>query len=169
MITRVTLLLSICLAASVGIIAQNKSSYTSVRSCHEIGTKSDKDLLYEGECPGIGGYKLRLLEGDLRQSLTLVTPVKKKQELNFWSLYGGFSWVGEKVEWRLKKGVPVALIARLTAVNPEDNKSTSYLVVVKITKSSSCVTDMVAPMAKQNEKARELADAAASKPCRSVE
>lgn len=149
--------------------AQNKSVYTSTttKACRTISSNPNEAGSYEGECPGVGGYKLRLLEGDIRQTLNVVTPGKKKFELNFWSFYGGFSAVGEKVEWRTKGGVPVALIARFNVADAEDStKNTSYLMVAKISKSSSCVTDVVLPGANQNEKARELADKASTKACK---
>lgn len=148
----------------------NASIYTSMRNCRTISSSAKEGGSYEGECPGVGGYKVRLLEGDIRQTLTVVTPSKKQHELNFWQFYGGFSYVGEKIEWRLKKGVPVALIARYNVADPEDYKrSTSYLMISKISNKGSCVTDVVLPQAKQNELARELADAAVRKPCKPTE
>lgn len=151
-----------------GVAAQNKSVYTSTRTgaCRTISSNPDEGGSYEGECPGVGGYKVRILEGDIRQTMNIITPAKKKFELNFWGFHSGFSAIGEKIEWRTKGGVPVALIARFGVANAEDStKSTSYLMISKISKTSSCVTDIVDPQAKQNEKARELADAASGKPC----
>ena len=150
--------------------AQNKSVYTNTKTsaCRTIKSNPNEAGSYEGECPGVGGYKVRLLEGDIRQTLNIITPAKKKFELNFWNFYGGFSTVGEKIEWRTKGGVPVALIARFNVANNEDSsKNTSYLMISKIGKTKSCVTDVVLPQLGQNEKARELADAASSKPCKS--
>lgn len=150
--------------------AQNKSVYTNTKTsaCRTIKSNPNEAGSYEGECPGVGGYKVRLLEGDIRQTLNIITPAKKKFELNFWNFYGGFSTVGEKIEWRTKGGVPVALIARFNVANNEDSsKNTSYLMISKIGKTKSCVTDVVLPQVGQNEKARELADAASSKPCKS--
>ena len=152
--------------------AQNKSVYTSTKTsaCKTIHSNPNEGGSYEGECPGTGGYKVRLIEGDIRQTLTIVTPVKKKFELNFWNFYGGFSTVGEKIEWRTKGGVPVSLIARFNVANSEDaSKNTSYLMVSKIGKSASCVTDVVLPGPKQNQIARELADAASGKPCKKTD
>jgi hypothetical protein len=150
--------------------AQNTSTYTSTtnKACRTISSNPNEAGSYEGECPGVGGYKLRMLEGDIRQTLNVRTPGKKTFELNFWGFYSGFSTVGEKVEWRMKGGVPVALIARFNVADAEDsNKNTSYLMVAKISKSASCVTDVVLPGPKQNEKARQLADKASSKACKS--
>jgi hypothetical protein len=161
-----------CLLLTVSTFAQNKSVYTKMdsKSCRTISSNPNEAGSYEGECLGIGGYKLRLLEGDLRQSINVLTPAKKKFELNFWQYYSGFSAIGEKVEWRTKKGVPVALIARYNVANGDDStKNTSYLLISKIGKKESCVTDVVLPSKTQNEEARKLADEASSKPCKAVE
>jgi hypothetical protein len=170
---------SVLSLAAIGMIllsgaalAQNKSVYTSTRpsACKMIGHSDEEGGNYEGECAGVGGYKVRLIEGDLRQTLTIITPTKKKQALNFWTFYGGFSSIGEKIEWRTKRGVPVALIARFNvAAADHSSKGTSYLMVSKIGRSSSCVTDVVEPGPKQNEKARKLADTAQGKPCKTTE
>lgn len=169
--------LIICAAVTVFALvnispAQNKSVYTSTtsKSCRTISSDPNNAGSYEGECPGVGGYKLRLIEGDIRQTINVIAPNKKKFELNFWNFYSGFSSVGEKAEWRTKGGVPVAMILRFNVANADDStKNTSYLMVTKIGKTSSCVTDVVLPGPKQNEEARELADVASTKPCKAPE
>jgi hypothetical protein len=163
------------LALAVSAKAQSPDSvYTSIsaKTCKTI--KVDK----EGEgsvqsCAGIAGYRLLVEEGDLRQSITVVTPKGKKHELNYWQVItGGFSSLGEKAEWRVvkRKGrtVPVALIVRVNASeNPDDGKKiTSYLAVAKITAEKICVTDKINPGASQNEEARRAADSSANKSCR---
>ncbi len=151
--------------------AQNKTVYTSTatKDCKAINVNEDEGGSYEGKCPGVAGYKLVLLEGDIRQTLNVITPAKKTFELNFWSFYGGFSYIGKTVEWRTKSGVPVALIARFNVSDGgEKPKDISYLMISKIGKDMSCVTDIVPPGAKQNEKARVLADEASAKPCKSA-
>ena len=148
---------------------QNKSIYTSTKTsdCKTIESVADS---YVGECSGVGGYKVQVVEGDIRQTLNVVTRSRKKFELNFWNFYGGFSWIGEKIEWRTRSGVPVALIARYRVADPEyPTKTTSYLMVAKVGPSSSCVTDVIAPGPEQNEYARRSADAATGKSCRTVE
>lgn len=159
-------LLSLLLA--LGLAGQNKSVYTSTSAgCRTISSDPSGAGSFEGECPGVGGYKVRLLEGDIRQTLNIITPAKKTFELNFWGFYSGFSSIGEKIEWRTKAGVPVALIARFNVAGADDStKSTSYLMVSKISKTQSCVTDIVLPQADQNVEARKLADAAPTKPCK---
>jgi hypothetical protein len=154
---------------SVFSSAQNKSIYTSTteKACKAQRVSDDEGGDYIGICPGISGYKLKLIEGDLRQTLYVITPRKKEHPLRFNEFYYSFSAIGEKVEWRLRRGVPVALIARYNVSDVENSeKRTSYLMVVKITKSFSCVTDVVPPEAKQNETARKLADASSTKACK---
>ncbi|MEQ1922798.1 MAG: hypothetical protein ABL952_09855 [Pyrinomonadaceae bacterium] len=145
------------------------SVYTSTKTgaCRTISSNPNEAGSYEGECPGVGGYKVRLIEGDIRQTINIIAPNKKKFELNFWSFYSGFSAIGEKIEWRTKKGVPVGLIARYNVAGSDDEqKSTSYLMISKISRTESCVVDVIMPGPKQNEEARISADAAATKPCK---
>lgn len=149
--------------------AQNKSVYTnnSDKACKQQESNNDEGGDYVGICPGVGGYKLKLIEGDLRQTLYVITPKKKQHALRFNEFYHSFSAIGEKIEWRVKRGVPVGLIARYNVADPENSeKRTSYLMVVKITRSLSCVTDVVPPGPKQNETARKLADASSTKACK---
>lgn len=159
--------LLIALFVSATAAAQVKSVYTSTKTgaCRTIKSNPEEAGYYEGECPGVGGYKVRLIEGDLRQTLDVITPKKKRFELKFWEHFSSFSAIGEKLEWRTKAGIPFAMIARYYVADPEGGKGRSYLFVTKIGKTSACITDIVEPMAKQNEKARELADSAGDKPC----
>ncbi len=162
------LVLSLCTT----LIAQNKSVYTSTKTSADrtISSDADEGGSYEGECNGVGGYKVRLLEGDIRQTINIITPAKKKFELNFWGFYGGFSYVGEKIEWRIKGKVPVAMIVRFNVAGSVDTqKSISYLMVSKIGTKESCVTDVILPGADQNAAARIAADAAPTKPCKQIE
>lgn len=153
--------------------AQIKSVYTSVseKSCKTLRTVPEEGAEYEGECPGVGGYKLHLLEGDLRQSIDVITPAKKTHQLDYWHIFAAFSYIGDRIEWRMKGRTPIALIARLNASqNPKDpEKQTSYLVVSKITKEDICVTDVIKPSRTQNVEARKAADSASSRPCRLTE
>ena len=149
--------------------AQNSSIYTSTKagSCRTILATSEGAGSYIGECIGVGGYKVRLIEGDIRQTLDIVAPGKKRFELNFWHIFSSFSSIGEKIEWRVKQGIPFALIVRYNVSDPADpGRSTSYLMVSRIGRQLSCVTDVVDPGPRQNEIARQLADAANGKPCK---
>lgn len=166
------------LLSAVGVFAQKakiQSVYTNMneKSCRTLESSAEGSGSYRGECPGIGGYKLQITEGDLRQSIDVVTPQKKRFELDLTgNVSTAFSSVGAKAEWRtMRRGrtiVPMALIVRYNASeNQEDAaKETSYLVVVKITKTEICVTDVLKPGAGANIKARQFADESAAKPCK---
>ncbi len=169
---RILLILLITISCSAVLFAQTKSVYTSTKVNNCKPTKESTDGGYVGLCKGIGGYKLKLMEGDLRQTLNVIAPNNKETELNLWStVSSGFSSVGEKVEWRMKGKVPKAFIVRFNASeNPDDStKITSYLVVVKLTKNATCITDVVKPSKAQNAEAQKLADSASGKACKTFE
>ena len=168
---------ALILTASIAAFSQSKkveSVYTDLASekCRTIESNPNEGGSYFGECKGVGGYKLEVLEGDLRQTITIVAPNGKKFPLELWTkVSSAFSAVGEKAEWRVvKNGKTVQPLALIFRFNASDNvekpdQNTSNLVVVKITKNSACVTDVVKPAANANAQARKLADNSANKPC----
>lgn len=152
----------------------NQSVYTNLEAkfCRTIKSDSSETGDYQGRCPGVAGYALLVSEGDLRQNITVITPQRKQHSLDLWSVVSSaFSSLGPKAEWRMgkvkTKSIPVALIVRYNASeNPDNpNKTTSYLVVTKITPTEICVTDRISPGPTANEDARRLADESATKPC----
>lgn len=160
------------------VFAQSKTSvYTDLAAnkCKTLESNPDEGGSYRGECKGVGGYKLEVLEGDIRQSINVVSPSGEKSELNFWTnVSGAFSYVGAKAEWRVagkgKKAKPYALIVRFNASENTEKPeiATSYLVVTKLTKDTTCITDIVKPAKNQNLTARKSADQSANKPCLDV-
>ena len=162
------------LACAVCASAQsNRSIYTNLgaKNCRTIKADSSEAGSYVGICRGVGGYKLQVEEGDLRQNIQVITPAGQKHSLDLWTVVGSsFSSLGEKAEWRVRtqkgKVVPVALIVRYNLSNPEDStRTTSYLAVTKITAAKICVTDNIAPGAGANVAARSAADKSAERPC----
>ena len=163
-------IVSAILTFTVSAHSQITSLYTNLaeKKCRTIESTSDEGGSYRGICPGVGGYKLEVTEGDLRQSLNVIAPNKKKHELDLANVSGAFSSLGPRAEWRMNGKVPTALIFRFNAnADPNDPaKITSYLVVAKITKNQICVTDAVAPGKYQNTEARRFANSAATRPCK---
>ena len=148
----------------------NKSVYTNLEAkfCRTIKSTSSEGGEYQGRCPGVAGFSLLVSEGDLRQNITVITPKRKEHSLDLWSIVSpAFSSLGPKAEWRMKLKTPVALIVRYNASENSEKpeKTTSYLVVTKITPKEICVTDRIAPGPTANEEARRLADQSAAKPC----
>ncbi|EIJ36008.1 hypothetical protein [Thiothrix nivea] len=154
--------------------AKIDSVYTSLdtQDCTTLQADEAEVGYYKGRCPGAGGYQLDLIEGDLRQTLNVLRPAGKEFPLELWStVSSGFSSLGSKAEWRVKKEgkkiIPIALIVRYNVSEnlEKPDKTTSYLVVSKMTADEICVTDVVKPVKNANQKARDLADVAISKPC----
>lgn len=171
--------LSTALLFSLSLNSQAADSITSVYTnldgagCKTLESSEEGGGWYKGRCNGISAYKLLVMEGDLRQTITVVDPKQQEFPLELWNtVSSGFSSLGAKAEWRVKKQanqtLPIALIVRFNvSENPEQpEKNTSYLVVSKITAKQICVTDVVKPQAKANELARKLADQAANKACK---
>lgn len=148
--------------------AQNKSVYTPI-SNKECETKKTSPVSGYLNCPGVGDYSLEVLDDDARMSINLIAPDKKVYELDLWGHFRNFSYVGEKVEWRMKGNNPVALIIRYNVSDKGDSdKTSSYLLVAKITKNKACLTDIVKPGKNQNLTAQKLADLAFKKSCKSI-
>jgi hypothetical protein len=173
MTSRLACTLLLLLAGAAAAPAQTvESLYT------DLDGPRCKTIAYEHEgyswtkaCPGVAGYKLHLLMGDERESVTVVRPDGTEHPLEFWSTVSpAFSSAGPRAEWRVRRRgtrvEPYALIVRLNAnENPEQRKVVSYLVVVRFGPDKICVTDKVAPGPRANELARRAADDSATKPC----
>lgn len=145
------------------------STYTSLAEgdCRviEVDEESEGSV---SRCPGVAGYALKVMEGDLRMSINVITPDGREHELNYWSVItGGFSSLGPHAEWRMRGERPIALIVRVNASeDPEDSsRITSYLAVARISPAPICVTDRIAPSAGANVAARTAADRSAGRPC----
>lgn len=163
------LFLPVAFVLSTAVFAQNKSVYTdlAVDKCKTVEIDNGMPGNYSGKCAGVGGFDLEVYLDDERNSIGVVLPSKETIGLDFWNHFGNFSALGEKAEWRMKGGKPVALIVRLNVADQGDGKPpTSYLIVSKISAANACVTDIVKPGKDQNSLARRLADKALTKPCK---
>jgi hypothetical protein len=163
--TSLAALVLILFLATAALAQSNTSVYTNLtgRQCKTLKSTSAEGGSYEGQCPGVAGYKLLVQEGDLRQNIVVITPSGKKQSLELWNVVGSsFFLSGEKAEWRMKGRLTSGLDRALQRRQPEDStkKGTSWLAVVRISSDASqiCVTESIAPGADQNLKARAAAD-----------
>src|SRR6186713_2499402 len=111
------LIISGLLMFAVPAHSQITSIYTDLaeKKCRTIESTSDEGGSYRGICPGVAGYSLEVTEGDLRQTLNVITPNKKKHELNLSNVSGAFSNLGPRAEWRMNGKTPTALIFRFNA------------------------------------------------------
>ena len=144
------------------------SEYTRLDSCklEERSPPGEGDFSSH-VCPGLGGYGLMLTEGDLRQNLVVQLPKgggDRSLKLSEVTASGGFTRLGESVEWRGRREGegfrPDALILRYFVVENPDapGKETPYLLTVSLGKDGPCVTGKLPPSPDQNEAARHKAD-----------
>jgi hypothetical protein len=148
-------------------LAANTSVYTKfdIAKC----TKLDVGSIDEGDggswlCDGYGGLKIYFAEGDLREFVGIGKSPKKTCAAE--QTFGGFNSVNTTVEWRLKKGNPIATIQRWTvSYDPEDSaKTKTWLVVTRIERNNSChMAAVEGSVANANIKAREITDQSAEK------
>lgn len=138
--------------------------YTRIEDCPLLESNPEEGGYFRYECPGEGGYKVQVIESDLRQTAEVIAPNGQGTALELSSVTGGgFSTLGKTLEWRgvEREGAftPDALILRHEVVtDPEGQDTTSYLVAVKLA-AKPCITARIAPGPEQNAKAREAADA----------
>ncbi|MBK6848710.1 MAG: hypothetical protein IPG96_14660 [Proteobacteria bacterium] len=152
-------------AAPGGAIA---SVYTDVAEA-KCRTVEESEGYLNQLCPGVGGYALRLIDGDQLQ-VFVVRADKREYQLSY---EGGFGQRGAaKAEWRVRQvgttKQPLALIFRVKAADlatPYPHKTISQLVVAKITADRSCTTNLILPGPRQNERARQAADRAEGAAC----
>ncbi len=170
-ITFVILLLlsSFLLQAKEKISIVNTSSYTSIAEQDCITLNSDNMGSIQ-ECEPFLDIKVKVIEGDLRQSIVLMRK-GKEYDLNFWSIVSPmFSFLGQKIEWRHQLGKPEKLKGMIVRFEASDNfenldKTSSYLVVSKISKDKICVVAKIAPSEHQNAIARKILDSKKVLPC----
>ncbi len=153
------------------------SVYSSLagRDCPTVA-QGIETAYFTVDCPGVGGFHLRVLRDDERSSVTVVTPDGQQYPLEFWNVVTrAFSDLGPRVEWRVArargKAMPIALIVRVNAREPDPSdvaaiaRPRSTLAVAKITPEVICVVQTIATAPSANEDARHAADAAAAQPC----
>lgn len=162
MIRMILLLLAAVMFVSAAP-AQIKSVYTKLDDKHCRKLKPDrKNREFEKlRCGGVAGYWLKVTSGGDDAVAELVTPSGK--EFDTVATFAGHHVASGTSEWRVKNGRPIGLIVRYSVQEPDGFKS--YLVVSKISRTGSCVTDVVPPGKRQNADARKLADA--SRKCNS--
>lgn len=144
-----------------------RSRYTRLDRCRLIERSPTDEGDYAAlACPGLGGYRLRLIEDDLRQDLVVELPGGGERSLALSEATGsgGFSRLGETVEWRGEGNGeafrPDAMILRYFVVENAETpeRETSYLLTVALGQGRPCVTGKLPPGGEQNERARRLAD-----------
>ncbi len=117
-------------AAESGGARGRSFAYTMLSDCETVREETEEGQYLEQECPGLGGYGVISTVGDLRANLQLAPPGGTPTSLDLSQIGGGgFSALGETLEWRGPAGKPLApnsLIMRYNVVeNPETNEDVS--------------------------------------------
>lgn len=164
-------------SASAGDPSATGDSAGAIRSVYTSLGEADCRLVEQDEetggttsrCPGTAGYALLVHDWDARMTVDVVAPGGRTHPLRYSGVItSSFSSLGPRAEWRMRSGMPIALIVRVNAFeNPETpDRATSYLAVARITPRQTCVTDRIPPTEPNaNEAARQAADQSASRPC----
>lgn len=120
------------------------------------GTSSDEESgSVEFACKGYDGIKVYVAEGDLRTFVGYGWNGKGEQAYS--QTFPMFNTIGDKLEWRLKDGKPVATILRFKMSS--DGKAGEVLVVTQLEEGNQCWIARVS--ASKNRNANELARQAA--------
>jgi hypothetical protein len=137
-------------------------------SCRQIKlTKADEHVISHRRCQGVAGYRLDIFSGEEHEYLSLTTPNGKSFDVGINP--ASYSFLDKKAEWRMRGSTPVALIVRFNLSTPDGKPVDSALVVSKLARTSACVVDSVYGSKDQNAKARQIADTAQTRKCRSSE
>lgn len=145
------------------------SSYSSIDQRDCVTLDSD-NLGSVQECEPFGHIGVKVIEGDMRQSIVLMQN-RKEYDLDFTKLFSAsFPTLGSQIEWRHELGKPEnvkGMIVKLDVHDTYDNfaKVHSYLLVAKIMKQKICLVAKILPQRHQNKLAREILDRNKPLPC----
>lgn len=145
--------------AELNAAPQFASTYTDfdLAKCEVLSEEREEGSSAEYRCPGFGDLPLWVQEGDGRFDLDAGGDDGGFQTI------GAFNDIGETVEWRLKDGQPFAMIFRFLDVTEEAN-GRAVIAVETVTgpgQPACRVAQIAGDTPDANQKARELADAAA--------
>lgn len=141
------------------------SAYTdlTIEPCTTIELEEDGTGYIREQCGAFRGVPLFHVEGDLRQHAYAGSAPSGQTTI------APFNYLGDKVEWRLLDGQPIALIYRLRADSPEipgHGKTQLFVQKIGLQNEQSCIIGIVAgSYPKANEKARDIADTATNVAC----
>jgi hypothetical protein len=158
------ILMLFCSAPVLAAAPESLYSNLSDKACHVMDQESEGD--YAGqECPGVLGYKLYKHTQEARESLSIVQG-DQKQYVDFSPITSQFNHLGDKAEWRIVEGKPVALIVRMY-ITPENQKPQQQLIVTRVTPGPACIVKVIdaSKNPKANELARQAADTSQSLKC----
>lgn len=172
--TFLTIFTLLLLNTNVAFSADSFDSHYSSIAENDCQTLKSDDQSSTQHCASFAGLSVMVSDFDARQDIIFQQEEGGKRfPLNLsQTVSSAFSALGEKIEWRHKKGQKSALAGIIVRFNVSENvdkpdKTTSYLVVSKATADEICVVGKVPPQTgnKQNQLARSMAEKASTMPC----
>jgi len=145
------------------------SSYTSIAEKDCITLDSD-DLGSIQECESFSNIRVKVIEGDIKQSIILIRE-GKEYDLSFSSMVtAAFSSLGSQIEWLHEVDKLDNLKGMIISVNVNEDGGDispliSYLVVSKIMLNEICVIGKVLPQEDQHQVAKEMLENIGNIPC----
>lgn len=149
-------------AATAGSAMVSRFVTNKLDQCRLIEKNEEEGGYYRHHCPGVGGFSYELVESDLRQSLVIIAPGGRRDDVSLTSATGsgGFSTIGETFDWRGLAGAPPRSLTVRFRVNEDPEAivpARSYLVVIGLA-APACPIGVVPPGPGQNDTARAIAD-----------
>lgn len=136
----------------------------NLATCKRLNNTKQEDGGGQWWCKGLKNVPVLYGEGDLRGTMAF----GKSAEIQCAAAqsFGRFNSAGNKIEWRLKNGKPIATIMRWFTDNGEKDGKQNWLVVTKLNGDEVCRTAIVdTKYPNANKKAQQKADASASFIC----
>jgi len=153
---------STSVAATAPLAMVSRFTTNRLEQCRLVEKNEEEGGYYRHHCPGVGGFSYELVESDLRQSLVIIAPGGRRDDISLTSATGsgGFSTIGQTFDWRSLAGAPPRSLTVRFNVNEDPEAivpARSYLVVVRLA-APACPVGVVPPGPGQNDTARAIAD-----------
>lgn len=147
--------------------AQNTVVYTAThgRSC----TDRSREGFSRWRCPGPNGYVAEYADEGNIAGIAVWLPTRQRPSASIVSWRGAGRVFGNKLEWRMAAGVPIAAILRVwrtASLSDAREHEVEELLVLKVLPTGACRVALIdAHRANANEVARRTSDDAATLPC----
>jgi hypothetical protein len=113
----------------------------NVAKCKRINQAQQEDESGQWQCKGIKGFDVLYSDGDLRGTMAFGKTAENQCAAA--QSFGHFNSPGDKIEWRMMAGKPVATIMRWFTEEGEPSIKQNWLVVTKINSDEVCRTAII--------------------------
>lgn len=152
----------VVLAMLASPVRAQESAYTPTQgpACRDGGSKSAFNIW---RCPGLAGYEVEFADEGNIAGVAIGRPDDKRKIGPPVSWRGAGHVFGNKLEWRLANGIPMAAILRIWRVWTDregNDRTVQELLVMRLSPQGACRVGAVdVRQIKANQTAQQLADA----------